>query len=491
MLVVFVFVIIDYTTCRRILMEITGDVFKTIIEQYIVPLIPVADLKSKDNTGQQISRIVPIDKCPKRIAAKPKTVSLYKAYKKHYWYFCPRQKKPEYFYKLLLSCKVDNIAVMTGILNCVLSAVSRFQIGDREEIKYYLEPLCQAAVTLGISTHLTEGDKRFTLTKAIEALEYWSKRSYEGKKVPFGIIIDFDYNRKNKNPNFIDFLKSKYSASFTDGVFSAMLVDYKGCIIEHIALSTEDSIELEEKEIQTRDYPFTPTRFKSFSRLCDMNKVGLIALSNGDILIIKNKQLCFAKREGVWQAFDYSTYFRPCLENTLHFIETGTDPESKKATERISKTVYQSILDASFSHSGACIAIIDFIEDNKKKLDTVLHNCQITEDYDPSDKSITLTMREKQAVLRTLTQYSQTPGLFVDLSSKLRVELLSMDGAVILDNEGKVRAVGAILKIAPGSEEGGRFAAAKKLSYFGISFKVSEDGGITGLYKGKTVCKIG
>ena len=36
-------------------MEITGDVFKTIIEQYIVPLIPVADLKSKDNTGQQIS----------------------------------------------------------------------------------------------------------------------------------------------------------------------------------------------------------------------------------------------------------------------------------------------------------------------------------------------------------------------------------------------------------------------------------------------------
>lgn len=53
--VVLVFVIMYYMTCRRILMEITGDVFKTIIEQYIVPLIPVADLKSKDNTGQQIS----------------------------------------------------------------------------------------------------------------------------------------------------------------------------------------------------------------------------------------------------------------------------------------------------------------------------------------------------------------------------------------------------------------------------------------------------
>ena len=66
-----------------------------------------------------------------------------------------------------------------------------------------------------------------------------------------------------------------------------------------------------------------------------------------------------------------------------------------------------------------------------------------------------------------------------------------MDGAVIIDRRGIVRSVGAILTIKPGSEEGGRMAAARKLSDYGVAIKVSEDGGITGLWKGKIVFHFG
>jgi DNA integrity scanning protein DisA with diadenylate cyclase activity len=65
---------------------------------------------------------------------------------------------------------------------------------------------------------------------------------------------------------------------------------------------------------------------------------------------------------------------------------------------------------------------------------------------------------------------------FSNLDRKLRTELVSMDGACILDLAGNICAAGAIIKNDSGSSEGGRGAAAKKLSEFGIAIKISTDG---------------
>ena len=54
------------------------------------------------------------------------------------------------------------------------------------------------------------------------------------------------------------------------------------------------------------------------------------------------------------------------------------------------------------------------------------------------------------------------------------------DGAVVIDYDGKILAVGAIIKIEAGSSGGGRLAAAKTLSNYGISIKISNDGSIQG-----------
>ena len=62
----------------------------------------------------------------------------------------------------------------------------------------------------------------------------------------------------------------------------------------------------------------------------------------------------------------------------------------------------------------------------------------------------------------------------------MREELVGMDGATIIDFDGRIIATGAILKIDAGSNEGGRLAAATNLARYGVSIKISQDGQMQG-----------
>lgn len=66
---------------------------------------------------------------------------------------------------------------------------------------------------------------------------------------------------------------------------------------------------------------------------------------------------------------------------------------------------------------------------------------------------------------------------FSNIDRKLRAELISMDGACILNLDGHVCSAGAIIRNDSGSSGGGRSAAARKLSRNrGMAVKVSTDG---------------
>ena len=84
-----------------------------------------------------------------------------------------------------------------------------------------------------------------------------------------------------------------------------------------------------------------------------------------------------------------------------------------------------------------------------------------------------------------------TNGLrFDQIDRKLRAELIAMDGACIIDHNGSIIAVGAIIKNDSGSTEGGRGAACEKLSGFGIAVKISTDGYIELFEDKKAVLSI-
>ena len=73
---------------------------------------------------------------------------------------------------------------------------------------------------------------------------------------------------------------------------------------------------------------------------------------------------------------------------------------------------------------------------------------------------------------------------FYEIPRRIRVELCAIDGAVLLDSEGEVLTVGAILKTKGNAANGGgRTAAAQALAKSGTGIKISHDGYIE-IYKG-------
>ena len=80
--------------------------------------------------------------------------------------------------------------------------------------------------------------------------------------------------------------------------------------------------------------------------------------------------------------------------------------------------------------------------------------------------------------LNTYILTSLNDATFQDTDRRLRQEILGIDGAVVLDSTGKFISAGAILRLEAGSEGGARLAAAKTLSNYGISIKISVDGEI-------------
>ena len=68
---------------------------------------------------------------------------------------------------------------------------------------------------------------------------------------------------------------------------------------------------------------------------------------------------------------------------------------------------------------------------------------------------------------------------FHELDRKLRAELLGIDGATVIDYDGNILCIGAIVEIEAGSSGGGRLAAARTLAKYGVSIKISMDSTIS------------
>ena len=79
---------------------------------------------------------------------------------------------------------------------------------------------------------------------------------------------------------------------------------------------------------------------------------------------------------------------------------------------------------------------------------------------------------------------------FHELNRKLRQEIASVDGATIIDNDGTIIAVGAIVQIEAGSSGGGRLAATRTLAKYGVAIKISADGIMQGFIKDRKNNKV-
>ena len=177
----------------------------------------------------------------------------------------------------------------------------------------------------------------------------------------------------------------------------------------------------------------------------------------------------------------------------------GKLAERSGEVEEVRRSIYLSAIDTSFARNGGCIVHVN----NSEKYNVLKHvdiadvlykDCYEYLVQENINHSFFYELKAEPEELETFEKFiyqnecTKTANLikiingkkFHELDRKLRQELLAIDGATIIDYEGNIVAVGAIIKIEAGSSGGGRLAAAKTLSNYGISIKVSADGRMSG-----------
>lgn len=326
-----------------------------------------------------------------------------------------------------------------------------------------------------------------TLATLISNINQWGLRTYEGKKTQFGFIITNKICGKQTNINLhiSRILKRDFSALLSDGKNTCIELSRDGYLTGYVSLPKAENQNL-----------LAPYKFLKMANLCSGTKIGVCLLTEGDILIFKDKTLLFAKRNGKWVSF-------------AHEEIIGKLSDRSDEVEEVRRAIYLSALDLSFSKDGGCIVHVN----NGDKFNVLKHinatdvlfkDCYDFIEQETINQSFFRMVDEWENEIPTFENFIQEERCvksanlikiingrkFQELDRKLRLELLGIDGATIIDYEGNILAVGAIIKIEAGSLGGGRLAAAKTLSNYGISIKVSADGSIEGFKMDKNKLRV-
>lgn len=386
----------------------------------------------------------------------------------------------------------DNIRLANRIIQAFLplsqykrtgSGIQNYSYPDKTnnpgEYNVYRNDVCKRAIEKGICYWIVGDAKNNYIEEFLGILEEWAVKTYEGKSVTLGFIINpgevsvFD----NSYGNWLSFMKDDASAVLTDCIHSVIELDANCNFLRHVSVSEGDCL--------TLSYQI-PLRFTQVvKKYVSGDKVGVFLLGNGDIILAKNGAICFLKRNLRWLNLSFDAF----CNSLAPFVK-----EYEITDKNLIKSVFASVLDVSFSHTGGIIALVDTPWDNRNTSriseSGILNPCdnlQIKKSATELFSELTMGPRqenfkakkrdlEKRLLKRNIIQRLVDEQKFQDMDRKLRSELISLDGACILDCKGNIYSFGAIIQNDSGSSGGGRGAAAKKLSAFGMAVKVSTDG---------------
>lgn len=338
----------------------------------------------------------------------------------------------------------------------------------------YVTVLRNTALNKAIATTLTSRSAQI-LSKVIDAMTRLGDRTYEGKSISFGVIINDILKCKNRVNNifFPDFIEENYAAVLTNGTESFIEIDSDGYILRYLQLNSSKS-----------DLGLAPYDHTRILEYCGKDTIGVVLSKKSELLIFHENELKYTKRGGRWNPYSHkemikSIYNRSENDNLL-----------------FSKAVYLTALDLSFGTSGGIISFLDEnevqqalthinIRDivNEKYFNIKReamknendHEYEKIKDVEYND-FLRLKENAKSCVLNRIIAGRK----FFQLYRKLRQELVAIDGATVIDYNGDIVAVGAIIKIEAGSKGGGRVAAARTLSHYGIAIEISSDASIRG-----------
>ncbi len=335
---------------------------------------------------------------------------------------------------------------------------------------------------------VVSGTASETMLGIITEIEKWSYRTYEGRKINFGIVIDISVDEEN-NPflHYSKIIEQDFFVLLSDGKKSYVEFNrsgyFKGC-------TTLEKL---------RNYAtISPNEFENIAKYCGDKRIGIILTENGDLLIFKNRTLMFAKRKNHWNIYSH--------EEVIQLLSY----RSSQSIKDVRRSVYMTALDCSFNYSGGILIYLkkDMVDDALVHISS--KDILTEEHFELKKENVIYGASEKEDVKKIMEVTNYYAGTYEDflernncvktialrkliadkkfyeLTRKQREDLVALDGALIIDYDGTIVAAGAILKIEAGSSGGGgRLAATRSLAKYGVTIKISQDGMMQGFCNDK------
>jgi hypothetical protein len=300
----------------------------------------------------------------------------------------------------------------------------------------------------------------------IDELNKLSEQSYENKTLTFGCVLDPNrHDKLVKNARFPDrFLESKKYKALSDGFHTAYEVSRFGRLVDFVDLEFPRRSRLTKKHY----YPQWAEHIAQASR---QGRCGFVLSRQGEILVFDEGALRFTYRIGRWQYWNHSH-----LVNLLK-DRARAQKVKPKLLGRVVGSIYRAALDVSFRRSGGLFVLLH----NRKNISEIVRRGDAIGDLGRS-------------IVDSQFDSAFSGKSIQNLPRSVIVDLSSLDGAIVLDNTGKILAYGAVLQPRNTGRlrgtEGSRTKAAIGASNYGLAVKISSDGGITVYHEAKEFIRI-
>lgn len=322
------------------------------------------------------------------------------------------------------------------VVEAFVDVLERMSDELRGPLKEDLLSTFQRRVVAEATAEPGEGAKLLTV---IDQLALWATRLYEGAPIASAIGIDPSVSGTRSLP-LANIAKEDFFAVLSNGFDTMLTLSKHLNFTGHAVLASSPSAK-----------GYCPWRHAAIAVWTsgEKGRIAIVLNRLGEILIFRDGQLLFARRSGNWHFLTHGPVIR----------QMGVPQK-----EEIRQAIYETALDASFARTGACLGVV--AAGSMKQAEDMIA---------PADWLSKGLSNKSKAIARIVNGQK-----FQELNRTLRQELVAIDGATVINHEGEIVAVGAILKIKGGSTGGGRTAAAKQLALLGLGVKVSQDGGISG-----------
>ena len=353
---------------------------------------------------------------------------------------------------------------------CALIALRISQVMERRPVSAdggaSIRAIRDAFDEFVVASHLqAHHNLKLPVTSILGAIHTLSEQSYENKALTFGCILDPEESGRQAAANFpSDFLRSKKYKALSDGFRTAYVVSTEGRVFDFVDLDRYEQEPLTEKH-------YFPDWAEPIARASRKGRCGIALSRQGDVLVFDKGTLRFTYRYGRWQYWNHAQLVKLLRDRAR------AQRVPKDILGRVVGAIYRAALDVSFRRSGGLFVILH----NRENLHQVVRPGDALADQDRSK-----TDTEFDQVLEGHTIQS--------LPRAVTVELASLDGAVVLENSGRILAYGAVLKPRRSGRlrgtEGSRTKAAIGASNYGLAVKISSDGDISVYHDGTELIRV-